>query len=83
MYSKFQINISKHVEKKAVKLKKKMQSAQKNRQNSENKIFEKTKTGTYVEKYAEGYLHTKFERFILIYESMIASNEFDLLFAVN
>ena len=60
-----------------------MQSAQKNRQNSENKIFEKTKTGTYVDKYAEGYLHTKFERFILIYESMIAKNEFDLLFAVN
>ena len=30
------------------------------------------KTRTYVEKYTVGYLYTKFERFILIYESMIA-----------
>ena len=41
------------------------------------------KKRTYVEKYTEGYLRTKFERFILIYESMIAKNEFDLLLAVN
>ena len=53
-----------------------------NRQNSENRIFEK-KNGTYVEKYTEGYLCTKFERFILIYQFMIAKNEFDLLLAVN
>ena len=46
----------------------------------QNKILEKN--GTYVE-YTEGYLHTKFERFILIYEAMIAKNEFDLLLAVN
>ena len=30
------------------------------------------KNGIYVEKYTEGYLYTKFERSILIYESMIA-----------
>ena len=53
-----------------------------NRQNSENKIFEK-KPGTYVEKYTEGYLCTKFGRLILIDESTIAKNEFDLLLAVN
>ena len=46
-----------------------------------NKISEKS--GTYVEEHTEGYLHTKFDRFILIYESMIAKNEFHLLLAVN
>ena len=39
--------------------------------------------GTYVEKYTKGHLCTKFEEFILIYEAMIAKNEFDLLLAVN
>ena len=52
-----------------------------NRQNSENYIF--TKNGTYVEKYTAGHLCTKFEEFILIYETMIAKNRFDLLLAVN
>ena len=41
-----------------------------NRQNSENNIF--TKNGTYVEEYTAGHLRTKFEKFILIYEAMIA-----------
>ena len=52
-----------------------------NRQNSENNIF--TQNGTYDEKYTAGHLCTKFEEFILIYEAMIAKNEFDLLLAVN
>ena len=52
-----------------------------NRQNSENNIF--TQNGTYDEKYTAGHLFTKFEEFILIYEVMIAKNEFDLLLAVN
>ena len=47
-----------------------MQNAQNNHQNSKHKIFDKN--GTYVKKYTKDYLHTKFERFILIYESMIA-----------
>ena len=51
------------------------------RQSSENNIF--TKNGTYVEEYIAGYLCTKFEEFILIYEAMIAKNGFDLLLAVN
>ena len=51
------------------------------RQNSYNNIF--TKNGTYVEKYAAGHLCTKFEEFILIYEAMIAKNEFDIVLAVN
>ena len=52
-----------------------------NRQNSENKIFEKN--GTYVEKYTAGHLRTKFEEFTLIYKATIAKIEFDLLLAVN
>ena len=43
----------------------------------------KIKNGNYIEEYTEGYLHTKYERFVLIYESMIAKNEFDLFLAVN
>ena len=47
------------------------------------RFLNKQTDGTYVEKYREGYLHTKFERFIFIYESMVAKNEFDQLLAVN
>ena len=83
VYSKFQINISKHFEKKKPGKLKKSKTRKNNGQNSENKIFEKIKNGTYVEKYTEGYLRTKFDRFISIYESMIAKNEFDQLLAVN
>ena len=61
--------------------KKKYKTHKNNHQNSENKIFEKS--GTYVEEDTLGYLFTKCERFILIYESMIANNGFDLLLAVN
>ena len=60
---------------------KKSKTRKNNRQNSENRIFQIN--GIYVEQYTEGYLHTKFERFILINESMFAKNEFDLLLAVN
>ena len=52
-----------------------------NRQNSENIIF--TKNGTFVERYTAGHLCTKFEKFILIYEAMIAKNGFDQLLTVN
>ena len=52
-----------------------------NRPNSKNKIFEII--GFYVHKYTVGHLCTKFEGFILIYEAMIAKNEFDLLLAVK
>ena len=52
-----------------------------NRQNSENKNF--TKHETYVEKYTAGHTNTKFDKFILNYEAIIAKNEFDLLLAVN
>ena len=52
-----------------------------NRQNSENNNFAKNET--YVEKYTAGHTYTKFDKFILIYEAMIAKNEFDLLLAVN
>ena len=53
-----------------------------NHQNFENNSF--TKNGTYDERYTTGHLCTKFEKFILIYEAMIAKkNGFDLLLAVN
>ena len=81
VYSKFEINIWKHVKKKAQKTEKNPKRA---------KIITKIpkirflkKTGTYVGKYTEGYLYTTFERIILIYESMNAKNEFDLFLAVN
>ena len=75
VYTTFQIDISKHVEKKPG------QTLQNSRQNSENNIF--TKNGTYVEKYTASHLCTKFEEFILIFEAMIAKTEFDLLLVVN
>ena len=75
VYSRFQINISKHVEKKPGKLTK-IQNAQKTIAKI-LKIGYLKKKRTYVEKYTEGYLRTKFERFLLIYESIIAKNEFD------
>ena len=52
-----------------------------NRPNSENKIFAKNEI--HVEICMEGYLCTKFERFIFIYEAMVAKNGFDLLLAVK
>ena len=70
-YTKFQIDIANHVEQKPEKL----------RQNSENKIFFNKKP--YVQKYAAGNIRTKYEGSILIYEAMIAKNEFDLLWTVN
>ena len=42
-----------------------------------------TKNITYVKKYTAGHRCTKVEEFILIYESMIAKNGFDLLLALN
>ena len=41
------------------------------------------KNGTYVDKYTVGLLSSKFEGFILIYEAMIAKNEFNLPLAVT
>ena len=80
VYAKFQIDISKHVQKSPENFAK-CKTRKNNRQNYENDIF--TKTGNYVEKYTAGHLCTKFEEFILIYEAMISKNGFDLLLAVN
>ena len=46
-----------------------------------DKIFAKNRT--YVDKYTEGYVCTKFEGLILIYEVIILKNEFDTLLALN
>ena len=69
VYTKFQIDISKHVGKIPGKPRK-IQNAQ--------KIIVKipkirffTENGTYVRKYTAGHLCTKFEGFILIYEAII------------
>ena len=80
VYTMFQNDISKHVEKTPENFAK-SKTRKNNRQNSENKIFEKN--GTYVEKYRAGHLRTKFEEFTLIYKATIAKIEFDLLLAVN
>ena len=76
----FQIDISKHVEKKTESLAK-SKMRKNNRQNSENTIF--AKNGTYVEKHTAGHLRTEFEESTLIYKARIAKIEFDLLLAVN
>ena len=76
MHIKFQTVISKHVEKSPENFEK-SEMRKHNCQNSENNIF--TKNGTYVEKYTAGHMCTKFEKFILIYEAMIAKNGLDLL----
>ena len=76
-YTKFQIDISKHVEKKPGK----SNTRKNNRQSFENMIF--TKNGIYAGKYTAGHPCTNFEEFILIYEAMIAKNEFDLLWAAT
>ena len=80
VYAKFQTDISTHLEKKPGKL----------RKIQNTKIIAKilkmiffTKNGTYVEKYTAGHLCTKFVEFILINETMIAKNRFDILLAVN
>ena len=80
VYTMFENDISKHVEKKPGKLRK-IQDAQKNRQNSENTIF--AKNGTHVKKYMGGHLGTKFDWFTLLYKATIAKIEFDLHLAVN
>ena len=59
----------------------KFKTGKDNPQNSKNMIFAKNRT--FFEKYTAGHLCTKFEEFILIYETMIAKNKFDLLLAVN
>ena len=80
VYTMSQNDISKRVEKNPGKFAK-SKTRKNNRQNSENKIFEKN--GNYVEKYTAGHLRTKFEEFTLIYKATIAKIEFDLLLAVN
>ena len=81
IYTKFEIDISQHIEKKSPENFEKSKMRKNNRQNSKNDIF--TKNGTFVEQYTAGHLCTKFEEFILISEAMIAKNRFDLLLAVN
>ena len=80
VYTMFQNDISKHVEKNPENFAK-SKTRKNNRKNSENKIF--LKNGTCVEKYTAGHLRTKFEEFTLIYKATIAKIEFDLLLAVN
>ena len=58
VYTMFQIDISKHVEKSPENFAK-SNTRKNNRQNSENTIF--AKNGTYVEQYTAGHLHTKFD----------------------
>ena len=69
VYSKFQTDASKHVEKMPRDLKK-SKTLKTNRHNYENKICANNRG--YVDKYFEGFLCTKFDKFILIYEVMIA-----------
>ena len=76
VYTKFQIDILKHVEKSPENFEK-SKKRKNDRQNTENKIF--ATIGTYVKRCAAGHLCTKFEEFILIDEAMIAKNQFDLL----
>ena len=80
VYTMFQIDISKHVEKSPENFAK-SKMCKNNRQNSDNMIF--AKFATYVKKYAAGHLCTKFQEFTLIYKATIVKIEFDLLLAVN
>ena len=80
VYTMFQNDISKHVEKSPENFAK-SKMRKNNRQNSQNMIF--AKNGTYVEKCTAGHLRTKFEEFTLIYKATIAKIEFDLHLAVN
>ena len=67
VYTKFNIDISKHVEE-ILEIFETSKTHKNNRQNSENHIFERN--WTYVEKYTAG-------------QAMIANNKFDLLLVVN
>ena len=58
VYTMFQIDISKHVEKSAENFAE-SKTRKNNRQNSENMIF--AQNGIYVEKYTAGHLRTKFD----------------------
>ena len=80
VYTKFQIDISKHVEKCPENIAK-SKTRKNNHHNSENRIF--AQNGTYIETYTAGHLHTKFQEFTMIYKAMIAKIEFGLLLAVN
>ena len=71
VYTKFRIDISKHVEKSPENFEK-SKPYKNNRQNSENKIF--AKAVIYVKKYIAGHVYTKFEEFTLIHGAMIANN---------
>ena len=70
VYTKFRIDILKHVEK-SPKNFEKSKTHKNNCLNSENRIWG-NKNGTYAEKYTEGHQCTKFEGFILIYEAIVA-----------
>ena len=79
VYTKFQIDIVKHVEK--ARKTEKSKTRKNNRQNSENKIF--AKYGSYVEKYTADHICNKFKGFILLYEVMVAKNDFNLLLVIK
>ena len=66
VHTKFQIDISKYVEKNPENLE------SKTRKNNQTRFETNKQTNrTYVEKYTAAHLCTKFEGFILIYEVMI------------
>ena len=67
VYTKFQTEIPKHVEKSPENFEK----SKTRKNNRQNNIFF-SKNGTYVEKYTTGYMCIKFKEFVLIYEAMIA-----------
>ena len=74
VYTMFENDISKHVEKKPGKLRK-IQDAQKK--------SPKFRKYDFCKKYTTGHLRTKFEVFTLLYKATIAKIEFDLHLAVN
>ena len=80
VYTMFQIEISKHIEKSPENFAK-SKTRKNNRPNSENTMF--AKNATCVEKYTAVHLRTKFEEFTLIFKATIAKIEFGLLLAVN
>ena len=79
VYTMFQNDISKHVE----KTRKTSQNPKRSKIIAKIPKIRFLKNGTHVEEYTAGHLRTKFEEFTLIYEATIAKIEFDLLLAVN
>ena len=71
VYTKFQIDISKHVERSQVNFEK-SKMHKNSRQNSENVIF--AKSWNYVEKQTAGHLCTKFEKFVFMRQWLLKTS---------